>query len=205
MADFRTATRALLIAVPIAISCGASAETEPADDQSKVTNEAAAEDLGDIEDLVITARRRPELLQEIPVAATVLGGELLEQRGIDSLEDIGLYVPNLTTFSGAQRQGSFYSRGVGQRDAFVTLDPGVGIYVDDVYIARGQGALLAHARSRAHRGAARPAGHALRKEYDRRRDQARFAEAGAGPLRGRFARRRRVRDDQRQRDTERCR
>jgi iron complex outermembrane receptor protein len=98
--------------------------------------------LDDIESLVVTARRRPEFLQETPVAATVLGGELLEQRGVDSLEDIGAYVPNLSAFSGVTRQGTFYSRGVGQRDAIVTLDPGVGIYVDDVYVARGQGALL---------------------------------------------------------------
>jgi iron complex outermembrane recepter protein len=99
-------------------------------------------DLEDIESLVVTARRRPEFLQETPVAATVLGGELLEQRGIKSIQDIGVYVPNLTSFSGAQRQGSFFQRGVGQRDAIVTLDPGVGLYVDDVYVSRGQGALL---------------------------------------------------------------
>src|SRR5688572_3077923 len=137
------------IGFPIALS----AETLPGD-QGDVTNEAAAadlepsseaedaEDADDIESLVVTARRRPELLQETPVAATVLGGELLQQRGVDSLEDIGNYVPNLTAFSGVQHQGTYYSRGVGQRDSFVTLDPGVGIYVDDVYVARGQGALL---------------------------------------------------------------
>src|SRR5262249_32152037 len=44
--------------------------------------------------------------------------------------------------SGGQQQGTSYSRGVGQRDAVVTLDPAVGLYVDDVYVARGQGALL---------------------------------------------------------------
>ena len=100
------------------------------------------EDLDDIENLVVTARRRPEFLQQTPVAATVLGGELLEQRGVDSLEDAAVYVPNLSGFSGVQHQGTFYQRGVGQRDAVVTLDPGVGIYVDDVYIARAQGALI---------------------------------------------------------------
>ena len=100
------------------------------------------DDLDDIENLVVTARRRPEFLQQTPVAATVMGGELLEQRGIDSLEEVAAYVPNLSGFSGVQRQGTFYQRGVGQRDAIVTLDPGVGIYVDDVYVARAQGALL---------------------------------------------------------------
>ena len=140
---------ALCFGIPVAMS----ADPLPGD-QEGMTNEIAesdpetasepeeAEEADDIESLVVTARRRPELLQETPVAATVLGGELLEQRGVDSLEDVGAYVPNLTAFSGVQHQGTYYSRGVGQRDAVVTLDPGVGIYVDDVYVARGQGALL---------------------------------------------------------------
>jgi iron complex outermembrane recepter protein len=125
---------ALLLALPLA---GSAQDAAPPSDDPEDSQE-----LDDLESLVVTARRRPEFLQETPVATTVLGGELLEQRDVDTLEDIGTYVPNLTSFSGAQRQGTFYSRGVGQRDAIVTLDPGVGIYVDDVYIARGQGALL---------------------------------------------------------------
>jgi iron complex outermembrane recepter protein len=139
---------AICIAIAfIGFPIATSAESRPGD-QEGMTNQIAESDPGeaeeaeDIESLVVTARRRPELLQETPVAATVLGGELLDQRGVDSLEDIGTYVPNLTAFSGVQHQGTFYSRGVGQRDAFVTLDPGVGLYVDDVYVARAQGALI---------------------------------------------------------------
>jgi iron complex outermembrane receptor protein len=133
MAGFRVrpVCAALFLAMPLS---GWAKEAAPSGDPEDSVEE--------IDSLVVTARRRPEFLQETPVAATVLGGELLEQRGIDSIEEIGNYVPNLTSFSGAQRQGSFYSRGVGQRDAIVSLDPGVGIYVDDIYIARGQGALL---------------------------------------------------------------
>ena len=83
--------------------------TDTTADDAKTGGESdssEAESPDAIENLVITARRRPELLQETPVAATVLGGELLEQRGIDSLEEIGTYVPNLTAFSGVQ-QGTF--------------------------------------------------------------------------------------------------
>jgi iron complex outermembrane receptor protein len=139
MARFRTC--AVVFALFVAIPCIGWAQ-DAAGDPSEMSEEQEGDGFDDIESLVVTARRRPEFLQETPVAATVLGGELLQQRGVDSLEDIGAYVPNLTAFSGVTRQGTFYSRGVGQRDAIVTLDPGVGIYVDDVYIARGQGALL---------------------------------------------------------------
>jgi iron complex outermembrane receptor protein len=100
------------------------------------------EDDGELELIVVTARKRREFLQDTPVSVSVLGGDMLERQGVDSLEQAGLYVPNLTSFSGVQRQGTYYSRGVGQRDAVPTLDPGVGIYVDDVYIARAQGSLL---------------------------------------------------------------
>jgi iron complex outermembrane receptor protein len=126
-----------------------SVEEEPAQSTGQAEEEAQFErtealedDLDDIETIVTTGRRRSEFLQETPVSATVLSGNQLEERGIDSLEEIGTWVPNLTAFSGVQHQGSFYSRGVGQRDAVVTLDPGVGIYVDDVYVARGHGALI---------------------------------------------------------------
>jgi outer membrane receptor protein involved in Fe transport len=108
MARFRTC--AVVVALFVATPCIGWAQEDE-------------DDLDDIESLVVTARRRPEFLQETPVAATVLGGELLEQRGVNSIEDIGVYVPNLTSISGAQRQGSFFQRGVGQRDAIVTLDP----------------------------------------------------------------------------------
>jgi iron complex outermembrane receptor protein len=149
MAGLR-ATWLMYIAIAIAIPVAGSAEDAAADAdegatpaaESSETKEPAPADLEDIENLVVTARRRPELLQETPVAATVLGGALLEQRGVDSLEKIGAYVPNLSSFSGVQHQGTFYSRGVGQRDAIVTLDPGVGLYVDDVYVARAHGSLL---------------------------------------------------------------
>jgi iron complex outermembrane receptor protein len=128
----------------VSFSAVGSADPLP-DDHAGVTiaaADASEESTDDIESLVVTARRRPELLQETPVSATVLSGPLLEQRGINSLEDIGAYVPTSPRSRASQHQGTFYSRGVGQRDAFVTLDPGVGIYVDDVYVARGQGALL---------------------------------------------------------------
>src|SRR5262245_29293752 len=136
MAGFRVRSfcAAIFVALPLAALAEEATPTgEPEDAQESEDSEDPGE-LDDIENLVITARRRPEFLQETPVATTVLGGELLEQRGVDSLEEIGAYVPNLSSFSGVTHQGTFYSRGVGQRDAIVTLDPGVGIYVDDVYV-----------------------------------------------------------------------
>lgn len=134
----------LLVATALTGVAGAESptpvESEAQDESASVESEE--DPFGDLDTIVITARRREEFLNETPVAATVLGGNLLDARGVETLDEIGAYVPNLTSFSGVQHQGSYYSRGVGQRDAVVTLDPGVGIYVDDVYVSRGQGALL---------------------------------------------------------------
>jgi iron complex outermembrane receptor protein len=95
-----------------------------------------------LEELVVTARKRRELLQDIPVSVSVLGGSALERRGVSSLEQIAPYIPNLSAWEGVQGAGTLYSRGVGQRDSLVSLDPGVGLYIDDAYVARAQGALL---------------------------------------------------------------
>jgi iron complex outermembrane receptor protein len=152
---------ALCVATPAfpeeAAETATEVETEVAADEADAAEEAeeaeeaqyqrtaepgAEEEIDDLESIVTTGRRRRELLQETPVSASVLSGSLLEERGIDTLDEVGVYIPNLSSFAGVQHQGSFYARGVGQRDAVVTLDPGVGIYVDDVYVARGHGALL---------------------------------------------------------------
>ncbi|HEX5066731.1 MAG TPA: TonB-dependent receptor [Myxococcota bacterium] len=146
----RTGLVCVVLGMGLAASPGWSAEDEEtpkgdgqaAEEEQFKRSAATEDDLDDIESIVTTGRRRAEFLQETPVSATVLMGNQLEERGINSLEEIGTYVPNLSSFSGVQHQGTFYSRGVGQRDAVVTLDPGVGIYVDDVYVARGHGALL---------------------------------------------------------------
>ncbi len=132
------------LALLVATASAAEEGDTPSVSSEAEESSAASEDevFGDLDTIVITARRREEFLQETPVAATVLNGNLLDDRGVETLDEIGVYVPNLSAFSGVQHQGSYYSRGVGQRDAVVTLDPGVGIYVDDVYVARGHGALL---------------------------------------------------------------
>ena len=73
---------------------------------------------------------------------------------------------------------SAYIRGIGANDFAFNLDPGVGIYLDGVYLARTVGREPGSAGRRADRGAARPAGHALRPQHDRRRDQHRHPCAG---------------------------
>ena len=98
-----------------------------------------------IEEVVVTARKKEESLQEVPVAVSAFNAEAMEQLGIRNLRDLDGLVPGLHLGeggNGVKGDGNAYIRGVGQRETRVTIDSGVGIYLDDVYIARASGALL---------------------------------------------------------------
>ena len=102
------------------------------------------ESSGTIEEVLVTARKREESLQNVPIAVTALSGAQLEEAGFTSLEQIdnmapGLFLPD---GSGAGKSATPYIRGVGQRDTRLTLDPGVAIYLDGVYVGRPDGALF---------------------------------------------------------------
>jgi iron complex outermembrane receptor protein len=97
-----------------------------------------------LDSVKVTARKREETLQDVPVAVTAFTAETLDQMGIDDIGELDAQVPNLTIYAarGSTSTVTAYIRGVGQADPLWGVDPGVGIYLDDVYIARPQGALL---------------------------------------------------------------
>jgi len=108
-----------------------------------VAAEAGVEASG-IEQIVVTARRREESLQDVPVAITALTADQLLEQNVRTLEDLTAYAPNIKVNAGRATTSTInaYIRGVGQNDPLWGFEPGVGIYMDDVYIARPQGALL---------------------------------------------------------------
>ncbi|MBA6351233.1 TonB-dependent receptor [Colwellia sp. BRX8-4] len=104
---------------------------------------AAAKDSG-LERIEVTARKKVESLQNVPVAVTSVGAEQLAQNGISAMTEVQQFSPNTTLQSsrGTNSTLTAFIRGVGQDDPLWGYEPGVGIYVDDVYIARPQGAVL---------------------------------------------------------------
>ncbi len=97
-----------------------------------------------LDSIKVTARKREETLQEVPVAVTAFTAEALDKMNVQDISDLDGQVPNLTIYAarGASSTVTAYIRGIGQSDPTWGADPGVGIYLDDVYIARPQGALL---------------------------------------------------------------
>ncbi len=99
---------------------------------------------GVLEEVIVTARKRAESLQETPVAVTALNAESLREAGVHNLSDLNQLAPSIDVSSGNGNSAAanIYIRGVGQRNTGVNIDSGVGIYLDDVYISRPDGALL---------------------------------------------------------------
>lgn len=97
-----------------------------------------------LEEVVVTAQRREQTLQEVPMAISAFSGEDLEYLQADNLDSLQGAVPNLNLVQGrgSSSSANVFIRGVGQPDALQTFDPAVGIYVDDVYMSRIQGALF---------------------------------------------------------------
>ena len=113
--------------------------------QPAAATEGKAASATNLDSITVTARKREETLQEVPVAVTAFTSEALDKLNVQDIADLDSQVPNLTIYAarGASSTVTAYIRGVGQSDPTWGADPGVGIYLDDVYIARPQGALLA--------------------------------------------------------------
>ena len=94
------------------------------------------------EEITVTAKKREQSIYEVPIAISAFTGEQLENQGIADLVDVGKFVPNLTltTFSaGHTSSANPFIRGIGLQDHLITTDPGVGVYVDGVYLGRQVG------------------------------------------------------------------
>ncbi len=103
--------------------------------------------LAQIEEIVVTAQKREENLQDTPIAITVFTEESLEGRMINDISKLADFTPNVifdttTPISGLSNGAAVFIRGVGQLDFGLTTDPGVGTYIDGVYSSRAVGGVL---------------------------------------------------------------
>ncbi len=128
----------LAVLAALAAPMAQAQEAETAEEAAEKSTAAA------MSTITITARKREETLQDVPIAVTAFTSESLDRLNVKDLADLGAFVPNLTIYAarGSSSTVTAYIRGIGQSDPLWGVDPGVGIYLDDVYIARPQGALL---------------------------------------------------------------
>ncbi|WP_380878626.1 TonB-dependent receptor [Sphingomonas sp. DBB INV C78] len=97
-----------------------------------------------IEEIVVTAQKREESLQDTPISIAAFGAKDLESKAITGLVDLRANVPNLqlTPHPNSAATTQIFMRGVGLSDDQITQDGGVAVYMDGVYIARSQGQAL---------------------------------------------------------------
>lgn len=99
-----------------------------------------------LEEIVVTARRQEESLQEVPVAVSVLSGEELQQTGGLKIDTVGKMAPNVHFEAAGGTSGvkspEIFIRGMGQRDFIPVEDPAVGVYLDGVYMGRNIGSVF---------------------------------------------------------------
>jgi len=129
---------AVLAAFNVAIIAATAAHA-----QTAAPAQTAASD--QLEAIVVTAEKRSENVQRVPIAITAFTGQDLQDRGVVDIHSLSNMTANVnldagSPFSGTSSVLAASIRGIGQDDFALNLDPGVGVYIDGVYLARTVGA-----------------------------------------------------------------
>ena len=136
-------TTRFLVAGLLGSAATAAFLAAPASAQTTDTDQAAPV-VDDDNVIVVTARRREESIQDVPLSITAISGEALAKSGTLEITELAQEVPNLTleVSRGTNTTLTAFIRGVGQQDPVAGFEAGVGLYVDDIYLNRPQGAVL---------------------------------------------------------------
>ncbi len=137
--------RLSLIAFAATLPMSAYAQSTTASAQAAQAAKNSANSANVLGEVVVTAQFREQRLQDTPLAITAVNAATLAARGQTSVYEIAAQAPNVTLEPAAQSYGSglvAFIRGIGQYDNSYALEPGVGIYVDDVYYSTLTGSLL---------------------------------------------------------------
>ncbi len=138
---FKTLGVVSSLAMIAGLTSPALAQNEPA---AQAAADQSASEPGS-PDIVVTAQFREQRLQDTPIAITAVNAEMLEARGQTNIAQIAAQAPNVSLRPQPQNGGTgliAFIRGVGQTDFNYALDPGVGVYIDDVYIPTLSSSLL---------------------------------------------------------------
>lgn len=96
-----------------------------------------------LEPIVVTAQRREQSLQDVPVTVTAFTGEFVQENGIVDIRGLQGLTPNLSIKSNGEREAAVFIRGIGSIAPGIGADPAVGIFIDGVTASRGENATAA--------------------------------------------------------------
>lgn len=138
-------TGAILLLAGPAYAQSQTGNAQAAADTSNASKASAREPSSQVQEIVVTAQFRRENLQDTPLAITALSSDMLQARSYNTITDLSNSAPNVIlkpTGSAFGPGEAIYIRGVGQGDTSFAYEPGVGLYVDDVYHGAVFGAQL---------------------------------------------------------------
>ncbi len=132
--------RALLhaaTALGAVLAAPALAQTAPAANPAPAATETPDEST-QVGEVIVTAQRRSESVQDVPIAITAFTATQLQSQGVTNTLQLGQYVPNLVAQNntGLGSANAYFLRGLGSTETIATFDPPVGTYVDDIYLSR---------------------------------------------------------------------
>jgi len=137
---FRTTGVVAMLAAWTAVLACPAPPSRAAESADAAASDSATTDASDghagLDEVVVTARRRSENVQDVPIPITALGGDALDQSGTYRLEDLNDRMPSLNVQFANPRQSSIAVRGLGNNPANDGLESSVGVYLDDVYLGR---------------------------------------------------------------------
>ena len=131
--DIRTTKTHALLGMTSVIALTAFPTAALAQDEDAVEEEQRG-----VSSIIVTAQRREESVQDVPIAISAFNQEELRIRGAVTALDVAQFVPNLVGLNntGLGTANSYYLRGIGNTESIATFDPPIGTYVDDIYISR---------------------------------------------------------------------
>ncbi len=130
----------------MAVLCASTALVAVSPASAQVSEPQQAEkDSGGIDEIVVTAQKRAENVQSVPISITAFAAKAMEERAVGNVSALSAIAPNVSLdstvpFSGSTAVLAAAIRGIGSNDFAFNIDPGVGIYIDGVYLARSVGA-----------------------------------------------------------------
>ncbi|HUL17729.1 MAG TPA: TonB-dependent receptor plug domain-containing protein, partial [Steroidobacteraceae bacterium] len=129
-------TRIQVVTGTLALFAAAALQL-PATVAAQTAGDTSAGSGNSLVEVVVTARRRTENLQDVPITVTALTAGAIETHDVTNVADLNSFVPNMKISQDRATSSTIniYIRGVGQSDPLWGFEPGVGVYIDDVYMA----------------------------------------------------------------------
>lgn len=106
-------------------------------------NDASDAESRTLEEVIITAQKREQTLQEVPVTVSAFSGDYIQDNGVKDIRDIAGLTPNLSIKSRGETESTVFMRGIGSLAPGIGADPAVGIFIDGMTASRGTNATAA--------------------------------------------------------------